>query len=252
MQRGRHIFGALVPYGKIWKTGGGFHNRIAFNTDIVVNGKTIPKGEYHIVTIPDPNTWKVILTTDTLVFEQNKPYEVDTEVMRIDVKPERSARHYETFTIDIDIVNNDAEFVFSWDYTSVRFRAETQTTKRVMQQIRKLTMEENASAEQLAQAAEFMAFNITGLPKNAQDTVLLLVNKVTTMQPDTKLWMLRVQADLYKNTGEIEKFRVVTDQMIAELRRQPSADSDVEIARIQAEYDRYKMTSSKIKAKRGQ
>ena len=89
MQRGRPIFGGLVPYGKPWKTGAGFHNRISFDTDVRVEGKQIKKGTYHLVTIPDVNEWKIILTTDSLVFERNKPYEVDKEVMRITCKPER-------------------------------------------------------------------------------------------------------------------------------------------------------------------
>jgi len=245
MQRGRFIFGALVPYGKPWKTGGGFHNTISFDTDIVVDGKPIKKGTYHIVTIPGPDEWKIMLTTDTEVFERNKPYEQDKEVMRISRKPERAARHYEALTIDIDIVNNDAEFVISWDYTSVRFRANTGTTNRAMTQIRKLIASPTATANDYGMAVEFMAFNINGLNRAAQDTVLLLTRKAVEKDKGIEGWMLSVQANLYKSTGDMKKFEAITKERIAHLKRSASEDGALEMQRIQEEFDRYKKVASK-------
>jgi hypothetical protein len=246
MQRGRPIFGGLVPYGKPWKTGGGFHNRISFDTDILVDGTKIKKGTYHLVTIPDPKEWRIILTTDTLVFERNKPYEEDKEVMRISRKPEKAGRHYEAFTVDIDIVNNDAVFVFSWDYTSIRFQVHTGTTNLLMTQIRKLMTSKTATGEDYARAAEFMAFNINGLSKSAHDTVLLLAKKAMALAKDEGMegWMLSVKADLYKSTGNLKHFEAITKERIAYIKRRPSDDSEQEINRIQGEFERYKKASS--------
>lgn len=246
MQRGRPIFGALVPYGKPWKTGAGFHNRISFDRDILVEGIQIKKGTYHVVTIPDPKEWKIILTTDTLVFEQNKPYEEDKEVMRINRKPEKAGRHYEAFTIDIDIVNNDAVFVFSWDYTSVRFQANTGTTSLMMTQIRNLLASNTATGEDYARAAEFMAFNINGLNNTAQDTVILLIKKAIKLAKDDRMegWMLNVEADLYKSTGNLKNFEAITKERIAYIKRHQSDDTEQEIQRIQQEFERYKKASA--------
>jgi hypothetical protein len=242
MQRGRPIFGGLVPYGKPWKTGAGFHNTISFDTDILVEGTLIKKGTYHLVTIPDPKEWKIILTTDNLVFEKNKPYEEDKEVMRINRKPEKAARHYEAFTIDIDIVNNDAVFVFSWDYTSVRFQANTGTTRLLMTQIRQLIASNTATGEDYGRAAEFMALNINGLNNTAQDTVILLTKKAIALDKDERLegWMLAVKADLYKSTGDLKKLEAITKERIAYIKRHPSDDKEKEIQRIQEEFERYK------------
>lgn len=245
MQRGRPIFGALVPYGKPWKTGAGFHNRISFDTDIVVEGRRIQKGTYHLVTIPDPREWKIILTTDSLVFERNKPYEEDKEIMRISRKPEKTGRHYEAFTIDIDIVNNDAVFVFSWDNTSVRFQANTGTTNRVMTQIRKLLAGYTATGEEYANAAEFIAYNINGLNSTTQDTVLLLAKKAMALEKGDNMEgrMLAVTADLYKCTGDLKNLEAITKERIAHLRRYPSDDAEKEIQRIREEFERYKNAS---------
>ena len=240
MQRGRPIFGALVPFGKPWKTGGGYHNRISFDRDIKVDGKQIKKGTYHIVTIPDAKEWKIILTTDTLVFERNKPYEIDKEVMRISRKPEKAERHYEALTIDIDIVNNNALFTFSWDHTSVGFEANTGTTNLMMSQIRKLMAANTGTGEDYAMAAEFVAFNINSLRSTAQDTVLLLTKKAIEKDKQLEGWMLGVKADLYKSTNDLKKFEAITNERIAHIKRHPSEDSEKEIKWIQDEFDRYK------------
>ena len=240
MQRGRPIFGALVPFGKPWKTGGGFHNRISFDRDITIDGKQIKKGTYHIVTIPDPKEWKIILTTDTLVFERNKPYEIDKEVMRISRKPEKAGRHYEALTIDIDIVNNNALFTFSWDYTSVRFEANTGTTRLMTSQIRKLITSNSGTGEDYAMAADFVAFNINSLSSTAQDTGLILVKKAVEKDAKLEGWMLAVRADLYKSTGDLKKLEAITKERIAYIKKNPSDDADKEIQRIQDEFDRYK------------
>lgn len=243
MQRGRPIFGGLVPYGKPWKTGAGFHNRISFDTDIVVEGIEIKKGTYHLVTIPDPKEWKIILTTDSLVFAKNKPYEKDKEIMRINRNPERAARHYEAFTIDIDILNNDAVFVYSWGYTSVRFTVNTGTTGLLMTQIRKLMASNTASGEDYARAAEFMAFNIGGLGNSAQDTMMLLAKKALELEKGEQMerWMLKVKANLYKSTGDLKKLEAITKERIAHIKRHPADDSEKEIQRIQEEFERYKI-----------
>ncbi len=240
MQRGRPIFGALVPYGKPWKTGGGYHNRISFDRDIQVDGKQIKKGTYHIVTIPDSKEWKIILTTDTLVFERNKSYEIDKEVMRISRKPEKAGKHYEAFTIDVDIVNNNAVFTFSWDYTSVQFEANTGTTDLMMSRIRKLMATNTGTGQDLAMAAEFVAFNINGLRPSAQDTALLLTKKAIEKDAQLEGWMLGVKADLYKSTNDLKKLETTTKERIARIKQHPSEDSDKEIKWIQDEFDRYK------------
>jgi hypothetical protein len=228
MQRGRVIFGGLVPFGKPWKTGAGFANTISFDRDVFVQGKRIEKGSYLLITIPDPKVWKIMLSTDTIAFSKNKPYEPQKEVMRIDAVPEISKRHYEALTIDIDIVNNDALFTISWDHTSVSFTIQTGTTQQVMEQIRTMMQRWNGTPEQYSDAARFIAFNPGGMKSNARDTALILVNKALELDP--KSWMYHTKRAIYFFSNDIKGYDAVTREWIDFLKKHPSGNDPNEIA----------------------
>jgi hypothetical protein len=222
MQRGRVIFGGLVPFGKPWKTGAGFANTISFDRDVFVQGKKIEKGSYLLITIPDPKVWKIMLSRDTIAFSKNKPYEQEKEVMRIDAVPEISKRHYEALTIDVDVVNNDALFTISWDHTSVSFTIQTGTTEEVMEQIRTMMQKWNGTPEQYSDAARFIAFNPGGMKPTAKDTALILVNKALELDP--KSWMYHTKRAIYFFSNDIKGYDAVTREWIDYLKKHPSDD----------------------------
>jgi hypothetical protein len=238
MQRGRPIFGALVPFGKPWKTGAGFHNRISFDRDVFMGGKQIRKGTYHLVSIPDINSWKVILTTDSIVFEKNKPYEPEKEVARIEVKPQKSARHYEAFTIDIDVVNNDAHITYGWDYTTVSFVIETRTTAEVMKKVREMIKQDSRDAVLLGDAAEFVARHLAFLPPSAKDTALLLINKAIIIKPEG--WMYRTRRDIFLFSKDVKGMDNAMAEFISWIRKSPDEQADQEIKRLEDEHARFK------------
>ena len=66
--RKREIFGDLVPWGKLWRTGAGSCTKISFDKDVVVSGQNIEAGKYSIFTIPNPKEWIVILNRDTKLY----------------------------------------------------------------------------------------------------------------------------------------------------------------------------------------
>ena len=66
--RGRTIFGDLVPYGKLWRTGAGNCTKIKVGDDVVINDKIVPTGTYSLFAIPDQNEWTIILNTDTTLY----------------------------------------------------------------------------------------------------------------------------------------------------------------------------------------
>jgi hypothetical protein len=65
LMRGRKIFGTLVPFDQIWRTGAGESTRIRFSDDIKFGSQTVKKGYYSLFTIPNPSEWTIILNTDT-------------------------------------------------------------------------------------------------------------------------------------------------------------------------------------------
>jgi len=116
-KRGRVIFGELVPYGQIWRTGANMSTDITFNSDVLFAGKEVKKGSYAIFTIPEENEWTVILNSKTkqrgsTEYEVNK----DKNVLEVKVPVTRTTKVQEQFLISFEKDN----LVFSWDQTQVK------------------------------------------------------------------------------------------------------------------------------------
>src|SRR5690606_17512658 len=62
--KGRTIFGDLVPYGRVWRTGANTRTKITFSNDVMVNGKELKKGSYGLLTIPNANQWDIVFYTE--------------------------------------------------------------------------------------------------------------------------------------------------------------------------------------------
>jgi hypothetical protein len=103
--KGRKIYGGLVPYGKVWRTGANEATTFVTDTDVVINGTTVPKGSYTIFTVPAeaPGKWKLIvnkLTGEWGVKNEQYAY-ADTELARIDMNTDPINEPVEQFTISL-------------------------------------------------------------------------------------------------------------------------------------------------------
>lgn len=85
--KGRKIWGGLVPYDKVWRTGANESTRIKFTTDVIINGRTVPAGIYSIFTIPSQNEWTIILNKK---LGWGLDYDPEEDLMRFKVKPEKT------------------------------------------------------------------------------------------------------------------------------------------------------------------
>jgi hypothetical protein len=115
-KRGRVIFGELVPYGQVWRTGANKSTDITFNTDVVFGGTEVKKGTYAVFTIPQENEWTVILNAvpaqgGAFDYDKNK----DKNVAEVKAPVTKTKKEQEKFTISFKGDN----MVFDWDYTSV-------------------------------------------------------------------------------------------------------------------------------------
>ncbi len=120
----KEIFGELIPFGKVWRTGAGMCTRISFSTDVFIEGKRIKKGTYSLYTIPERKEWTIILNSDTVSYGTSS-YDEKKDVVRLGAVSTRSNRFYESFTIDVDVVPNDAKIYLSWLNTQVSFSVNT-------------------------------------------------------------------------------------------------------------------------------
>jgi len=116
--RGRHVFGALVPYGKVWTPGADQATAVTFTRDVMINEHPLAKGSYSIWTIPGPDTWTFIFNKVPKAFHESYPGEAQ-DALRLEATPEKTA-HVETLTFDFPIVEGkDAVLRLAWDDVSV-------------------------------------------------------------------------------------------------------------------------------------
>ena len=132
--RGREIFGGLVPYGKVWRTGANAPTKIKFSGAVKIGGQDVPAGEYALYTIPNKDEWSIILSKNL------KPgadgYKADADALRVTAKPSALVDPVESFTIAFDNLKDDgAMIVLKWDKTRVPVELTTNTVEKVNQEI---------------------------------------------------------------------------------------------------------------------
>ncbi|MVM35937.1 DUF2911 domain-containing protein [Spirosoma sp. HMF4905] len=118
--KNRVIFGDLVPYGKVWRTGANATSKITFSSDVKLGGKDVKAGTYGLFTIPGKTSWEVMLSKDLDLGANVADYKLANEVVRVQVKPTSLPNKLETFTINIaDILPSSATLEIMWDNTRV-------------------------------------------------------------------------------------------------------------------------------------
>ena len=135
--KGRKIFGDLVPYGKVWRTGANSATTVTFGDDVTIGSALVKAGTYGLLTIPDKNNWVIIITKQTDVTSP-AAYKQDQDVVRVDAKPYTLPFSEETFTIDINnIKDNSCTIGLVWDNQYVGFDVKTDIDSKIMADIKK-------------------------------------------------------------------------------------------------------------------
>lgn len=131
----RKIFGDLVPYGEMWRTGANAATRIKFADDVTIGGKEVKAGEYALYTIPGENEWEVILNKGV----DNgglAGYTKEEDVTRFKVKSSQLPAAVETFTINFQNVKpSSTDLTLQWDKTRVAIPISTDIDSKIMAQI---------------------------------------------------------------------------------------------------------------------
>ena len=136
--RDKAIFGGLVPYGEVWRTGANASTKVTFDDSVSIKGKMVAPGTYALYTIPGDNEWTVILNNDLTLWGAGG-YDEAKDALRVKVKPGSITEPAETFTIDFsNYQNNSANLNMMWDFTKVAIPIEVSTDDKVMAQIEKI------------------------------------------------------------------------------------------------------------------
>lgn len=132
--KGRKIFGELVPYGELWRTGANAATKFTFDSDVTVEGKELAAGEYSLFTIPGKDSWKVIFNKDASA--STGSYDEALNALELSVKPSSTNEKVERLTISFnDITNNSVIVRIAWNKTKVEFKVETEVDGIVMGKI---------------------------------------------------------------------------------------------------------------------
>ena len=114
------VFGGIVPFARIWRTGDNEATEITFTQDLLIQGNKVKAGTYSLFTIPDVVKWTVIINRD-LGLWGSVNYNPQADVVRFDVPVEELGEEYEMFTIDIIPQNDRADIFLMWDKTRIGF-----------------------------------------------------------------------------------------------------------------------------------
>jgi hypothetical protein len=200
--RGRAVFGNLVPFGKVWRTGANENTTISFSEDVVIDGKTLPKGKYALYTIPKIESWEIIFYSTTDNWGNPEVWNEANVVLRTTVKEESLPKAVESFTIGINSL--DANFAYldmAWENSSVSMKFEVPTQKATLANIEKALA--GPSAGDYFSASQYI-FQSNG--DNAK--ALSYVNKALDMSTEKPFWYNRlkslIQAKMGDKKGAIE------------------------------------------------
>ncbi len=119
--RGRKIFGGVVPFDALWRTGANDCTQIKLKEEVAIGGKMIAPGKYSLFSMPGADMWTIILNSETSG-HGTSAYKEENDVHRFKVKSEKSDRFYETFTIEINDFDakGDASLNMMWENTMVK------------------------------------------------------------------------------------------------------------------------------------
>ena len=116
--RGRKIFGGLVPYNSVWRTGANSATTLKTETDLKIGSATVPAGTYTLYTLPSKTTWKLIINKQT--GQWGTQYDKSQDLARIDMQKNTLPQPQEKMSISFENTRgNTAQLHFRWDTTDV-------------------------------------------------------------------------------------------------------------------------------------
>ncbi len=196
--KGRQIFGDLVPFGKVWRTGANASTKLKFSSDVILEGQKIPAGEYSLYTVPREREWKIIINKK---LDSGQNHVKEEDLLSFKVKPQMRPLSVERFTIEIaDITDNSANIVLIWAQMRVVIKLETETDKIVMEGIKQfLDTDDQENAGAWYSSARYYFEN-----KKDMDEALKMVSKSLEID-ESPFWVLRLKSEILATKGDYEE-----------------------------------------------
>jgi len=194
--KGRTIFGNLVPYNKVWRTGANASTKISFDEHVMIAGKIIKAGTYAIYTKPNVESWEVYFYSDASNWGTPEKWDSEKVVATVKANVVPLPFKIETFTLQIDNVTNDtANLGMMWEnvYVAVpiRFMTDDQVTESI-----ELVMSGPNSGDYYTSAVYYL---------NADkdiDKAKMWIDKAIEMNDEPAFWYYRQQSLIYAKAGD--------------------------------------------------
>ena len=194
--RERNIFGELVPYGKMWRTGANKNTTITFDKDVIIGSKEVKAGTYAIFTKPNAQSWEVYFYSDTSNWGTPAAWENEKVVASIKANVVAMPMEVETFTISFDAITNDsATLGFRWDHTYVAVPISFFTDSQVTKSIESVMSGPNAGDYYTAAVYYLNADKDIKKAKN-------WIDKAIEMRENPAFWYYRQQSLIYAKSGD--------------------------------------------------
>ncbi|NHE58765.1 DUF2911 domain-containing protein [Cyclobacterium plantarum] len=212
-KKGRKIFGELVPYGQVWRTGANNPTTLEFDTDIKVNGQKLAAGKYAFYTVPNKNQWTLIFSNKTELWGA-MGYDAKDDALRVTVPVNKLKKPVESMTIQFaELTDSGATVQLAWDKSQIGFRIETEVDPIVMKQIREMLIDQDSDNPGLYfQAANYYFTNDKDL-----DTALEWINKA--VEADPKYYIVHLKAKIQAAQG-MKMEAIATAEQSMELARE--------------------------------
>ena len=149
--KGRVVFGDVVAFGKVWRTGANSSTKIIFGEDIKFQGMDVKAGTYALYTIPNKDTWEIMLYKDLNLGGNVADYKIENEILRVKVPTMNLVNKVETFTINFtDLAANSCNIELAWDNTKVNIPILAEIDSKIMKSIENSVINDNRSYFQAA------------------------------------------------------------------------------------------------------
>jgi tetratricopeptide (TPR) repeat protein len=191
--RGRKIFGELVAFGNVWRTGANSATKVKFGEDVTVGGQAVKAGEYAIYTIPGATEWEIILNKGIGNWG-NAGYDKADDVARFKIAPKALDKNVQTFTINIgNITYSTCNIEMMWEKTKIIIPVKANNEERLSASIDKAINNPNIPY--------FQAANYYFETDQNLDKAIVYVDKALEANPKA-FWMWSLKARIAQKMGK--------------------------------------------------
>lgn len=191
--KGRKVFGDLVPYGKIWRTGANAATKITFGEDVKVGGMPVKAGSYALYTVPNAGEWEIIINKGANNSGLSG-YKTEDDVARFKAKAYDLPTTIETFTVMLgDLSPSSANVQILWENTAVMFTVEADIDSKIMKDIN--------TAMNVDNRPYFQAASYYFEAGKEMSKALEWANKAVEAQP-TAYWVMHLKAKIQAKMGD--------------------------------------------------